>query len=283
MSQTPPYRGRFAPTPTGPLHLGSLVSAMASYLEARIHHGTWQLRIDDLDQTRCRPGMDDHIIQTLHNLGFRWQAPIQYQQQHQTDYQHALDQLRQRGLVYACECSRQQLRATPLYPGTCRARNHPDAPGYALRLCTDDQVINLQDRWQGHYSQRLAQDTGDFVIRRRDGITAYQLAVVVDDQQAQITHVVRGADLLDSTCRQIYLQHQLGYPTPVYTHVPLVLGADGKKLSKSAAAEPLGQSQPLTALGTAWQFLQPQKPPSTLRTVAEFWDWATMLWSIHTP
>ena len=271
-----PYRGRFAPTPTGPLHLGSLVCAMASYLDAHYHQGAWLLRIDDSDQTRCRPGMDEQIIRTLYSLGFRWQEPIQYQ--HLTDYQPALDQLHRLGLLYACDCSRQQLRETAHYPGTCRDRKQPDAPGFALRVCTNDQQIQLQDRWQGAYSQRLARDCGDYIVRRRDGIMAYQLAVVVDDQQAQITHVVRGADLLDSTCRQIYLQQQLGYQTPTYGHVPLVIGTDGKKLSKSSAAEPLAETQPLAALRAAWDFLQPNRSPDKFRTVAEFWPWAMSHW-----
>ena len=272
MPKKPTYRGRFAPTPTGPLHLGSLVSAMASYLEARTHQGSWYLRIDDLDHQRCRAGMADQIIQSLHNLGFCWQSPIYYQQQHLSHYQDPIDYLRQRSLVYACDCSRQRLRATPHYLGTCRTLGKPDTPGHALRVRTD------KTPQQNLNHQGSAKASGDFIIRRRDGIIAYQLAVVIDDQLAQITDVVRGADLLDSTARQNYLQQLLGYPIPTYRHVPLVMGSDGKKLSKSAAAEPIGHSQPLADLCTAWHFLQPRKPPSTLHTVADFWDWALIHW-----
>ena len=278
MPKKPTYRGRFAPTPTGPLHLGSLVSAMASYLEARVHQGTWHLRIDDIDHTRCRAGMTEQIIQSIHKLGFRWQTPIQYQQQHHAHYQTAIEQLREQGLIYACDCSRQQLRATPRYPGSCRMLNKPDTSGYALRVRTDAASMRFENPKQHQNAQGISEDTGDFIIRRRDGIIAYQLAVVVDDQQAQITHVVRGADLLDSTGRQNYLQYQLGYPIPTYQHIPLVLGTDGKKLSKSTGAAPIGHTEPLADLGTAWKYLQSQRLPSTLHTVAEFWDWAERHW-----
>jgi len=276
---TTTYRGRFAPTPTGPLHLGSLVSAMASYLEARRHQGDWLLRIDDIDQTRCRPSLAEHIVQTLHQFGFRWQEPVQYQQQHQTYYQQALHQLQQRGLLYACDCSRQQLRHTAVYPGTCRELARPNAPGYALRVRTDQRLIHLHDAGQGPRQQRLSDTCGDFIVRRRDGLIAYQLAVVVDDYQARITHVVRGADLLDSTHRQIYLQQLLQYPIPHYCHIPLVLDPDGKKLSKSTAAMPIEPTRPLPALRTAWRFLQPTSPPSTLRNEADFWHWAIQHWT----
>ncbi|MEL6710932.1 MAG: tRNA glutamyl-Q(34) synthetase GluQRS [Pseudomonadota bacterium] len=272
------YRGRFAPTPTGPLHLGSLVTAMASFLEARQHRGDWLLRIDDLDQARCRPDAAAQIIQTLHRLGFHWQEPVQYQHQHQPAYLEALARLHADHLLYACHCSRQQLRGQSRYSGTCRTLNLPDAADYAVRIRTHHHAITVADKWQGVVCQRLAETCGDFVVRRRDGVTAYQLAVVVDDQMAGVTHVVRGADLLESCCRQVYLQQRLGYTTPAYQHVPLVLDNDGKKLSKSDAAQPIVLSAPLQALRTAWLFLQPTQIPPDVGTIESFWRWATTHW-----
>ena len=272
------YRGRFAPTPTGPLHLGSLVTAMASFLEVRQHQGDWLLRIDDIDQARCHPDAAVQIIQTLRKLGFHWQEPVHYQHQHQSAYLAALDQLRARHLLYACHCSRQQLHGQTRYPGTCRTLDHPDTADYALRIRTHDFIITAPDIWQGTCCQRLAETSGDFIVRRRDGVIAYQLAVVVDDQLAGVTHVVRGADLLESSCRQVYLYQQLGYPTPTYQHVPLVWGHDGKKLSKSDAARPIELASPLDALRAAWAFLQPAQPPSNVNSTTTFWRWATNHW-----
>lgn len=272
------YRGRFAPTPSGPLHIGSLATAMASFLEARQHQGDWLLRIDDLDQARCRPDAATQIIQTLRSLGFHWREPVYYQHQHQAAYLAALTKLGADHLLYACGCSRQQLRGQAGYPGTCRTLNHPDIAGYALRVRTDDRAISIPDIWQGTLCQCLATTCGDFIVRRRDGVMAYQLAVVVDDQIAGVTHVVRGADLLESCCRQVYLQQQLGYATPTYQHVPLVLGADGHKLSKRDAARPVESAAPLAALRTAWAFLQPTRLPSFIRTPITFWHWAISHW-----
>ncbi len=272
------YRGRFAPTPSGPLHLGSLVTAMASFLEARQHQGDWLLRIDDIDQARCRPDATAQIIRTLRQLGFRWQEPVQYQHQHQSAYLAALARLRADHLLYACHCTRRQLQGRTTYPGTCRTLDHPDTAGYALRVRTHDQAITVPDIWQGSLCQGLARTCGDFIVRRRDGVIAYQLAVVVDDQIAGITHVIRGTDLLESSCRQVYLQQQLDYATPTYQHVPLVPGDDGNKLSKRDAARPIDPAAPLQALQAAWTFLQPTQLPSDVRTIAAFWCWATTHW-----
>jgi glutamyl-Q tRNA(Asp) synthetase len=235
---------------------------MASFLEARQHQGTWLLRIDDLDQARCRSGATEQIIQTLLKLGFHWQEPVQYQHQHQSAYLDILSKLHANNLLYACCCSRQQLRGQTRYPGTCRTRNYPDTAGYALRISIPPDIPTCDD----------------FIVRRRDGVIAYQLAAVVDDHLANITHVVRGADLLESRDRQVFLQEQLGYMVPSYQHVPLVLGRDGKKLSKSDAATPVRPSAPLQALHAAWTFLQSTQPPACIHTPATFWNWATTHW-----
>lgn len=280
------YRGRFAPSPTGPLHFGSLVAALASYLEALAHDGEWQLRIDDLDQGRCIPGMDRNIIATLEAFGFRWHGPIAYQSHNTDAYQAAFEQLRRQNLIYYCQCSRKQVTAAatqtgpegPIYPGTCRHLGLEDAAGRAARILTDDQLISFDDVLFGHQSQCLAREVGDFIIRRADGYFAYQLAVVVDDHLQAITHVVRGADLLSSTPRQIWLQRLLDYPIPKYLHIPLVYGGDGRKLSKSDTAHPVDPANPLPALLDAWNFLNQSLPHSPDLSLPEFWEWAASAW-----
>lgn len=280
------YCGRFAPSPSGQLHFGSLVSAMSSYLEAIQHQGKWLLRIDDIDQTRTIPGMDEQIIDCLEKLGFTWQGNIQYQSQHITQYQAALQQLQDKNLIYACQCSRKNWQAKAkigiegrIYPDICRHLVLIDQPGYALRIRTPDKTIGTNDLLYGEVRQNLHQAIGDFVLRRADGYFAYQLAVVVDDYLAGITHVVRGADLLTSTPRQIYLQRQLGYSTPEYLHTPLVIGEDGKKLSKSDAAHPVDIQNPVPTLTAAWHFLRQPKMPDIDNT-NDFWRFASQNWDI---
>lgn len=280
------YRGRFAPSPTGPLHFGSLVTALASYLEARTRNGEWRLRIDDLDQGRCLPGMDTRIIRTLEAFGFEWNGPIAYQSHNTDAYQAALDELTRQGRIYYCQCSRKQIAATsrhiglegPVYPGTCRTLGPHDGRGRAARIITDDEIIGFDDALCGWQSQNLARDIGDFVVRRADGFFAYQLAVVVDDHLGGIDHVVRGADLLSSTPRQVWLQRLLGYATPAYLHVPLVLGPDGRKLSKSDAAHPVNAADPVPSLLDAWNFLDQPMPDSNDLSLPEFWQWASSVW-----
>ncbi len=281
------YRGRFAPSPTGPLHIGSLASAMSSYLEARQHQGSWLLRIDDIDQTRTIPGMDKHIIHALERLGFEWENAACYQSKQQPAYQTALDHLQAKSLLYACRCSRKAWQATasvgvdgPVYPGICRNAAWPYTEDVALRIRTDHQTIHVQDPLHGSIQQSLQTEVGDFIVRRKDGYIAYQLAVVVDDHLAGITHVVRGADLLLSTPRQVYLQQQLGYVTPAYQHTPIILDNQGKKLSKSDAACPVNLERPLTTLNTAWHLLQNTQIPD-MDQVADFWNWATMYWDVN--
>ena len=281
------YCGRFAPSPTGPLHLGSLVSALASYLDARAHRGRWLVRIEDVDTPRTQPGAADHILKTLALYGMHGDAPPLWQSTRDAAYQAALERLTADGWIYPCGCTRKEIadslmggherHATPAYPGTCRnglngrparawrvrvptAIGETEAAGVAgMALSSAPAVqgseLTFIDRWQGPLTQNLATEVGDFVLKRADGLWAYQLAVVVDDAHAQITHVVRGADLLDSTPRQIYLQRLLAMATPTYLHVPVVQAHTGEKLSKQTGATALDAKQPLTELKIAARHL----------------------------
>lgn len=295
------YIGRFAPSPTGPLHAGSLVAALASWLDARAHNGSWLVRIEDVDRTRCLPGMGEFILQQLGQCGLIPDQPPLVQSQRTGAYQQALEVLVQRGLAYPCGCTRKQIEAALaqqgtgkprhaelVYPGTCRSRAHGDTP-QAWRMRTDIYTKNVSlaliykesiaidsivfqtqpaahtepllaptswlDRRLGDQQQDVAMAVGDFVLKRADTCFAYQLAVVLDDAAQGITDVVRGADLVDNTARQILLQRALGLPTPRYLHTPLVLGADGEKLSKQNGAAALNLQQPLAALNQAAQAL----------------------------
>lgn len=257
------YVGRFAPSPTGPLHAGSLVAALASWLDARAHGGRWLVRIEDVDVPRCVPGADRTLLQQLSDCGLTPDAPPLYQSQRGALYQQALDDLVARGLAYPCACSRKDIeaalqglgRAKPrhdelVYPGTCREGLHGQAPR-AWRLRVPPGVVRWSDRRLGPQSQDVAQEVGDFVLKRADGYFAYQLAVVVDDGAQGVTHVVRGADLADNTARQLLLQRALGLPTPAYLHTPLVLDPQGEKLSKQTGAQALDTRAPLAVLNTA--------------------------------
>jgi glutamyl-Q tRNA(Asp) synthetase len=278
------YRGRFAPSPTGPLHFGSLVAAVASWCDARAHGGQWLVRIEDVDTPRTRDGASDAILSTLAACGFEWDGAVVHQSERSALYQAALDDLVSRDRAYPCACTRKELAHAPtgiggerVYPGTCRHGLAPGRDGRAWRLRTSGQHTAFVDRLQGNQQQCLASDVGDFVIRRADGLFAYQLAVVVDDADQGITHVVRGADLLASTPRQIWLQQVLRLATPSYLHHPVVIDAAGEKLSKQTRAPPL-PADPLPALMLAWRFLDQPAPPST-GTVAEFWQWAHRTWN----
>lgn len=242
-----PYVGRFAPTPSGYLHFGSLTAALASYLDARRVGGRWLLRMEDLDPPREMPGAQAAILKTLEDYGFEWDGAVVRQSERLTLYGEVAERLLEQGLAYACTCSRKQLEGfSGIYPGFCReaGRNPLDA---AIRLRVPDREYTFVDRLQGTVVQRLAREVGDFVIRRRDGLYAYQLAVVLDDAWQGVTDVVRGADLLDSTPRQLYLQELLGLSRPRYLHVPLIIQPDGHKLGKSYRSPPLpaGQAGPL--------------------------------------
>jgi glutamyl-Q tRNA(Asp) synthetase len=284
---SPVYRGRFAPSPTGPLHFGSLVTAVGSYLEAKSRDGEWLVRIENLDTAREIPGASEEILNTLHLLGMEWDGSVVYQNRRQDVYQAALRALEKQNLIYPCGCSRKEIADSsvlgiegPVYPGTCRNREHEPEFSGAWRLCTNNDLIEFEDAVQGIRQQRLQRDIGDFVIRRADGIFAYQLAVVVDDAEQGITHVVRGGDLLNSTPRQIYLQKLLDYSVPSYMHLPVVVNAWGEKLSKQTQAAPVDTSRPVLQLVKAIRFLGQTPPPEVSESsLRSFWMWAIENWS----
>jgi glutamyl-Q tRNA(Asp) synthetase len=283
-----PYRGRFAPSPTGPLHFGSLLAAMGSFLDARAHGGDWLVRIEDLDPPRTVPGAAQSILDTLESFGMYADGEVVYQQQRLPHYQQALQQLEAGGYCYGCACSRRDIRqlaaagARPgVYPGICRNGLPPGRKPRATRLRVPDREIRFHDRLQGDIHEWLPAECGDFILKRADGLFAYQLAVVVDDALQGISHVVRGADLLDSTARQILLQQLLGYPTPHYLHLPVAVNRLGEKLSKQTGAPPLDTGRRVPVLCAAARFLG-QSPPRALHNAAidEFWHWAIPNWQV---
>ncbi|HEY9573862.1 MAG TPA: tRNA glutamyl-Q(34) synthetase GluQRS [Pusillimonas sp.] len=249
------YRGRFAPSPSGPLHNGSLLAAMASYLDARVHHGDWLLRIEDIDTPRVVPGADRIIMQQLTALGMQWDGQPVWQSQRLALYRKAFDTLLAKDQVYGCACTRQELPPEGAYPGTCSHGLAPGQKARAWRLRVPQGIEHFQDRWHGPQEQDVAAETGDFIVKRADGLWAYQLVVVVDDGEQGITHIVRGADLLDSTARQRVLARQLGLVYPEVMHVPLLCDEAGRKLSKQNRAAAMDLSQPLCTLNHAWQAL----------------------------
>jgi glutamyl-Q tRNA(Asp) synthetase len=281
------HRGRFAPSPTGPLHFGSLVAAVGSYLEARAHDGEWLVRMEDLDPPREQPGAADLILKTLEAYGFEWDGAVLYQSRRGDAYESALNRLRENGLLYPCACTRKEIADPalvgiegPVYPGTCRSGLH-EREARTWRVRTDMKATTFDDAIQGHQSQVLERYIGDFVLKRADGLYAYQLAVVVDDAAQHITHIVRGADLLDSTPRQIHLQRLLGLPTPHYAHLPVATNAAGEKLSKQTLATPLDASSLVPALWQALAFLG-QAPPAELSQgdLSSLWQWASHHWKL---
>ena len=281
------YRGRFAPSPTGSLHFGSLVAALGSYLDARSHHGQWLVRIEDLDPPREVPGAADEILRTLDAFGFEWDGTVAYQSTRLEAYQATLDDLLRERHAFGCACTRKEVAQDgrsgpegPIYPGTCRDRPRQGRKPRSIRLRTEGVTLAFNDRVRGTFSQALESEVGDFVIRRADGLFAYQLAVVVDDAWQRITQVVRGADLLASTPRQIHLQRLLRLPTPEYAHLPLVLDAQGRKLSKQQADLPVPRRQPLRALLEAYRFLGQPLPATAPGSLREFWDWALGHWDL---
>lgn len=248
------YTGRFAPSPSGPLHDGSLVAAMASFLDARAHGGRWLLRIEDIDGPRVVPGADRLIMQQLQALGMQWDEPPVWQSHRLPLYQQAFDRLLAEGRAYPCGCTRHEVPPGARYPGTCRDGLHGRRPR-AWRFRVDPGVERFTDRWVGPQAQDVEADIGDFIIKRADGLWAYQLAVVVDDGDQGITHIVRGADLLDSTPRQRMLGRHLRLPCPEVMHVPLAHDAQGRKLSKQNHAAALDLAHPLATLDKAWERL----------------------------
>jgi len=282
------YRGRFAPSPTGPLHFGSMIAAIASYLEAKTNKGKWLVRIEDLDPPREIPGAATDILNTLEGFGLEWDEQVIYQSQRQTYYRQALEQLADKQHIYACSCTRKEITKTGrqgdfgfIYSGQCRKEILTDHQARALRVRTHNDLIQFSDRIQGRCAQRLKSELGDFVIRRADGLFAYQLAVVVDDAEQRITDIVRGSDLLDNTPRQIHLQQLLGYSTPNYAHLPIALAKDGQKLSKQTGAIAISTRRPQIVAHEILSLLN-QNPPTELRDVSmnEIWAWAQQHWSL---
>jgi glutamyl-Q tRNA(Asp) synthetase len=284
------YIGRFAPSPTGPLHAGSLVAAVASYLDARAHHGTWLVRIEDIDEGRSVPGAAEGILALLHTLGMEPDREVVWQSRRKHLYQAAFDSLAAH--AYPCGCNRREIvdsrlgtapDGAAIYPGTCRHGLAPGRTTRSLRLRVPEEgadVIVCTDRFAGTIRQRLARESGDFVLKRADGYWAYQLAVVVDDAEQGVTDIVRGADLLDSTPRQIYLQRLLGVPAPRYLHVPVLRNAAGEKLSKQTGAlavQPGDEAAAVAALRDAANFLG--LPPLPAGSLAAFWQAAVPAWA----
>ena len=288
MSSVPAsYRGRFAPSPTGSLHFGSLVAALGSYLDARSHQGEWLIRIEDLDPPREVPGAADDILRTLEAYGFQWDGEIRYQSQRLAHYQEAMERLLDAEQAFPCACSRSDIAKSNrtgsgglVYPGTCRTGIDPGRIARSVRIRTDPAPVVIHDRIQGDFSQSLQRDIGDYVIRRADGLFAYQLAVVVDDACQGMTHIVRGLDLLSSTPRQIHLQRLLNVPTPTYAHLPLVVDTSGRKLSKQLGSRPVTRDNALDSLTAAHGFLNQDPAPDKPASLEEFWAWALSHWDL---
>ena len=275
---SPNYVGRFAPSPTGDLHFGSLVSAVASFLQAKKSGGKWLLRVEDIDPPREVAGSATRIIQDLSRFGLIADEPVLFQSCRSKAYEDACEQLLLSARAYWCGCSRKDLPPTGIYPGTCRQGIPQGRKPRAIRIKVGTSTIRFHDRLQGKVIDDLQSAVGDFVIRRADGMFAYQLAVVIDDAFQNITEVVRGADLLDSTARQIYLQTCLELPIPDYVHIPIALLPDGSKLSKSCRSDPVRRETPATALRQALAFLGHLAPQQSL---AGTWDWALEHWSLN--
>lgn len=283
------YTGRFAPSPTGPLHFGSLIAAAASYLDAKAAGGRWLVRMEDLDTPRVQPGASADILSTLDRFGFQWDGEVMCQSTRNEAYRSALEDLRKLGMAYPCGCTRKEIadsnlageEAGPRYPGTCRTGLPPERQARAWRVRVPSEPVSFEDRLQGHQTQNIETYCGDFVVLRSDGLFAYQLAVVVDDRDQGVTDIVRGADLLDSTPRQIYLQGLLGAPVPRYLHVPVALNAAGQKLSKQTLAPAIDPNTAVQTITKALVFLG-QGPPSELNdgSLEEVWRWATENWSL---
>lgn len=274
------YCGRFAPSPSGPLHFGSLITALASYLQARSHGGRWLVRMEDLDTPRNQPGAATTILRQLDSLGLSSDGAVLVQSTRLRAYRDALAALAARHLTFPCGCSRQDL-GEGIYPGTCRNGLAPGRQARAVRVRVSEEAIVLQDGIQGELRQHLAREVGDFVVRRADNIVAYHLAVVVDDAWQGITEVVRGADLLDSTPRQIYLQRLLGLPMPRYAHLPIAANAQGQKLSKQNGARAIVEGGPVRTLHACLEFLGQRPDPRLQRAMpSEVLEWGVAHWDL---
>lgn len=269
------------------MHFGSLIAALGSYLDARAQNGRWLVRMEDLDPPREMPGAADNILRTLETFALFHDGEVMFQSQRHDAYQAALDPLIEQGRAYFCACTRREIREanTPggIYPGSCRNGPPPGRKAHAVRLRVEGTSTRFTDRLQGPVCEHLSEQVGDFILRRADGLYAYQLAVVIDDAEQGITDIVRGADLLDSTCRQIWLQHTLDLPTPHYLHLPIAVKPDGAKLSKQTFAAPLDQKQPTLQLARALRFLGHPVPAALEHeSPASFLQWAVNAWDTRT-
>ncbi|MGD0493913.1 MAG: tRNA glutamyl-Q(34) synthetase GluQRS [Steroidobacteraceae bacterium] len=276
------YVGRFAPSPTGDLHVGSLYTAAASYLDARAHGGRWLVRMEDVDRSREVAGAAAGILRTLEAFGFEWDGGVWRQSDRGEPYAAVLEDLRSRGLTFQCSCSRQDLADEERYPGFCRGGPRNPGAATATRLRVDPETIGFDDRLQGAHAQDVAAAVGDAILKRRDGYFSYLLAVVVDDAAQGVTHVVRGADLLHDTPRQIYLQRKLALPVPRYAHVPVLVEPDGSKLAKSTRSVPADRTEPSKLLLEVLHLLGLAPPPGLIGApVSELWAWAQAHWTLN--
>ena len=282
------YRGRFAPSPTGPLHFGSLIAAVGSYLQAKSRQGDWLVRMEDLDPPREVPGSADDILHSLEQHGLHWDEPVLYQSQRHDAYHDAIHTLTQQNLTFNCSCSRkdisklQSTQGTTVYPGTCRNGSENQSVQYAIRVKTESLEIGFDDNVQGYFSHNVGTVVGDFVLQRADGWFAYQLAVVIDDVEQGITEIVRGSDLLDNTPRQIFLQRVLGFEQPEYAHLPIATNTSGEKLSKQTFAQPVSNSFLSANLIKALEFLGQNPPTELVRSdLDSIWQWALEHWQLH--
>ena len=275
-----PYTGRFAPSPTGPLHFGSVVAALGSYLQARKQNGRWLVRMEDVDIPRIQPGASDAILRGLEALGLYWDGDIIYQSQRESIYKDAISKLAGRNLTYGCACTRKEVTGER-YAGTCRNGIPSGKQARSLRILTNTDEIRFDDEIQGQYRQNVEDEVGDFIILRGDGLTSYHLAVVTDDACQGVTEIVRGCDLLDSTPRQIYLQRLLDLPTPNYIHLPVAIDAQGRKISKQNHAEAVLTEHPIPVLYNALKFLG-QEPVKDLcgGNIEDVIQWGIDHWSL---
>jgi glutamyl-Q tRNA(Asp) synthetase len=283
------YRGRFAPTPSGPLHFGSLVAAVGSYLDAKSNSGLWHLRIDDLDPPRVVAGATSAIVHCLESFGFEWDGPIIYQSQRQPAYHAAVHRLSHLGVIYPCACSRKEIAEAggpgiegTIYPGTCRGGLAAAKHARALRLDVSAATVEFEDGVLGMQCFDLAREAGDYVLYRVDGVYAFHLASAVDDGELAVSHVVRGGDLLESSARQIHLLGLLGLPVPCYIHLPVAIDASGQKLSKQTHATAIDPAHPVPALCAVLRFLNQPVPASLERaSLQDIWSHALANWRLH--
>lgn len=277
-----PYIGRFAPSSSGPLHFGSLLAALASFLDARAHGGQWLMRIEDIDPPREVAGAAEAILHCLRAHGLEWDGDVLYQSQRIPVYRHICAQLIEQRFAFYCTCSRLDLAAyRGIYSGRCRQCFVKPAQPFSLRLLADDIDIGVDDRIQTAFTENIARDVGDFVIYRKENLPAYQLAVVIDDAAQNVTHIVRGSDLLESTARQIFLQQRLGLPTPQYAHIPVIANSQHQKLSKQTLARALDSTKAAENLLASLEFLQQPLPPESARqSISTILQWAVTHWDI---